>query len=137
MERIDIGQSVETLDFGSKHDIRIQHICHRFDIKTIQDLCKWPGKELIRVRNMGRKSIEEIENVLKRYNLHLGMTDKELDEYAGTENPVQEEEEEEKKWEQRRYEIAREMFVQHRILAVAAVKEADDLIAVLRHGQHA
>ena len=37
----------------------------------------------------------------------------------------------------RRYEIAREMFVQHRMLAVAAVKEADDLIAALGYMPHA
>ena len=41
------------------------------------------------------------------------------------------------KWEQRRYEIAREMFVQHRMLAVAAVKEAADLIAALGYLPHA
>lgn len=47
------------------------------------------------------------------------------------------EETEAAKWEQRRYEIAREMFVQHRMLAVAAVKEADDLIAALGYMPHA
>ena len=69
MEKIDISQSVNTLDFGSKYEARIQRICREFDIKTIRDLCQWPGKDLVRVRDMGRKSIEEIEDVLKRYNL--------------------------------------------------------------------
>ena len=136
MEKIDISQSVKTLEFGSKYEARIQRIFREFDIKTIRDLCQWPGKDLVRVRDMGKKSIEEIEDVLERYNLRLGMLGKELDEYAGIENSVQDEEEE-AKWEQRRYEIAREMFVQHRMLAVAAVKEADDLIAALGYMPHA
>ena len=76
MEKIDISQSVKTLEFGSKYEARIQRIFREFDIKTIRDLCQWPGKDLVRVRDMGRKSIEEIEDVLERYNLRLGMLGK-------------------------------------------------------------
>mgnify|MGYP006987329738 CR=1 FL=1 len=35
-------------------------------------------------------------------------------------------EEEEAKWEQRRYEIAKEVFIHHRLVANSAVYEADD-----------
>lgn len=131
MEKIDISQSVKTLEFGSKYEARIQRIFREFDIKTILDLCQWPGKDLVRVRDMGRKSIEEIEDVLERYNLRLGMPGKELDEYAGIGNSVQDEEEE-AKWEQRRYEIAKEVFIHHRLVANSAVYEADELIRALR-----
>lgn len=79
----------------------------------------------------GKKSIEEIEDVLERYNLRLGMPGKELDEYAGIGNSVQDEEEE-AKWEQRRYEIAKEVFIHHRLVANSAVYEADELIRALR-----
>lgn len=130
MEKIDISQSVKTLEFGSKYEARIQRIFREFDIKTIH-LCQWPGKDLVRVRDMGRKSIEEIEDVLERYNLRLGMPGKELDEYAGIGNSVQDEEEE-AKWEQRRYEIAKEVFIHHRLVANSAVYEADELIRALR-----
>ena len=123
MEKIDISQSVKTLEFGSKYEARIQRIFREFDIKTIRDL--------VRVRDMGRKSIEEIEDVLERYNLRLGMPGKELDEYAGIGNSVQDEEEE-AKWEQRRYEIAKEVFIHHRLVANSAVYEADELIRALR-----
>ena len=109
MEKIDISQSVKTLEFGSKYEARIQRIFREFDIKTIRDLCQWPGKDLVRVRDMGRKS----------------------NEYAGIGNSVQDEEEE-AKWEQRRYEIAKEVFIHHRLVANSAVYEADELIRALR-----
>ncbi|WP_044096674.1 DNA-directed RNA polymerase subunit alpha C-terminal domain-containing protein [Bacteroides sp. 14(A)] len=131
MAKIDINQSVETLDFGRKYDTRIQRICREFRITTIRDLCQWPGRDLMKVHDMGEKSIEEIEAVLGKYDLRLGMLGEELDEYAGTGNSKQEEAEA-ALWEQRRYEIAKEMFVKHRMLAVAAVNEADELIRALR-----
>lgn len=73
------------------------------------------------------------------------MHETELDEYARAAQKERKvpaaasapEKTEAAKWEQRRYEIAREMFVQHRMLAVAAVKEADDLIAALGYMPHA
>ncbi len=131
MVRIDINQSVNTLDFGYKFSVRIRRICREFGITTIRDLCQWPGSDLIKVRDMGGKSIEEIEAVLGRYDLRLGMLAEELDEYAGTGNSKQAEAET-ALWEQRRYEIAKEMFVKHRMLAVAAVNEAEELIRALR-----
>lgn len=131
MVKIDINQSVDTLDFGRKYDTRIQRICREFSITTIRDLCRWIGRDLIKVHDMGEKSIEEIEEVLGKYNLRLGMLDEELDEYAGIGNSWQEKAEE-ALWEQRRYEIAKEMFVHHRLAANSAVYEADDLIRALR-----
>ena len=38
MEKIDISQSVKTLEFGSKYEARIQRIFREFDIKTISKL---------------------------------------------------------------------------------------------------
>lgn len=131
MVKIDINQRVGTLDFGRKYDTRIQRICRDFSITTIRDLCRWIGRDLIKVHDMGEKSIEEIEEVLGKYNLRLGMLDEELDEYAGIGNSRQEKAEE-ALWEQRRYEIAKEMFVHHRLAANSAVYEADDLIRALR-----
>lgn len=89
-------------------------------------------KGLVRLRGIGGKSIDEIEDVLKKYNLRLGMFNEELDKYAGIGNTTPEDKEEEAKWEQRRYEIAKEMFVRNRLVANSAVIEADALIRVLR-----
>ncbi len=145
MERIDIDKNVDALDFGSPFEIRIQMLCHAHEMVSIRDLCRYSRLDLMKMRHCGRKTIGRIEAVLNRYGLQLGMTDRELDEYARTAQRESTalaavsapEDTEAAKWEQRRYEIAKEMFVQHRMLAVAAVKEADDLIAALGYRQHA
>lgn len=145
MERIDIDKNVDALDFGSPFEIRIQMLCHAHEMVSIRDLCRYSRLDLMKMRHCGRKTIGRIEAVLNRYGLQLGMTDRELDEYARTAQRESRalaaasapEDTEAAKWEQRRYEIAKEMFVQHRMLAVAAVKEADDLIAALGYRQHA
>lgn len=141
MGKTDIGQSVDALNFGRKYDTRIQRVCRELGIATIRDLCQWPEKDWRKVHDIGRKSIKDIEAVLGRYDLRPGMSDEELDEYARTAQrekealtaPSASEDTEESKWEQRRYEVAREMFVQHRMQATAAVREADELIGALRN----
>lgn len=136
MTKIDISKNVETLDFGHNYDARIQRICRDFNITTIRGLCQWSGKDFMKVNDIGKRSIEEIEAVLKKYNLRLGMLKDELDEYAGIETSQPEEWEEDAKWAQRRYEVAKELFVHYRTPAVTAVNEADELIRALRYSQH-
>ena len=73
------------------------------------------------------------------------MHETELDEYARAAQKERKvpaaasapEETEAAKWEQRRYEIAKENSIPPRMLAAAAVKEADDLIAALGYMPHA
>lgn len=142
MERIDIGQNVNLFRFRDTVDARIRHMFRRNGITTVRDLCLQNKRDLMKTREVGIRSIMQIETILEPHGLRLGMHETELDEYARAAQrdrkvPAAASASEETKWEQRRYEIAREMFVQHRMLAVAAVKEADDLIAVLRHRQHA
>lgn len=140
MEMIDISQSVKALDFGKQYGIRVQGVFWENEIFSIRDLCRQIRRDLVRTRYLGEKSVAMIEAVLKKHGLRLGMTDKELNEYAGVEHREKEmpfdtsvqEDAEAVLWEQRRYEIAKEMFVKYRILAIAAVNEADELIRALR-----
>ncbi len=43
------------------------------DIQTLGDLVRRSEAEMLQYRNFGKKSLEEIKNILTRYNLHLGM----------------------------------------------------------------
>lgn len=43
------------------------------DIQTLGDLVRKTENEMLQYRNFGKKSLEEIKNILTRYGLHLGM----------------------------------------------------------------
>jgi len=43
------------------------------DIQTLGDLVRKNESEMLQFRNFGKKSLEEIKNILTRYNLRLGM----------------------------------------------------------------
>ena len=43
------------------------------EVETLGDLVKHEWRELLRYRNFGKKSLREIEELLEKYNLHLGM----------------------------------------------------------------
>lgn len=106
MDRINLDNELLTIDFGSSFNCRIQHVFYRYEITTIRELCKCNIKDLKRFRLLGKASIRQIIEVLKSYGLQLGMSDKQLDEYNSL-SP------EDPKWEQRRYEIAKEIFLYH------------------------
>lgn len=129
MGKIDIEQYVETIDFGCKYNVRIQRVCRENRIVTIRDLCQWHKRSLMGMRDFGNNSILEIETFLKKHGLCLGMSGEELDKYAGVEK---QEETEEALWEQRRYEIAKELCVHRHEPAYIAVEEADKLIEYLK-----
>lgn len=133
MGKIDIEQSVGTLDFGCKYDVRIQRVCRENRIVTIRDLCQWFRRDLMRTHDLGHKSVAEIEDVLAKYDLRLGMLGEELDEYAGI-GISRQDEAEAALWEQRRYEIAKDICVHRREAACIAVQEADELIRFLKGG---
>ena len=45
------------------------------NIRTIGDLTKKTEEEIAKTRNFGKKSLQEIKEKLKEWNLTLGMTD--------------------------------------------------------------
>ena len=120
MTKIDLNKKIVEFDFGKRCDVRIQHACYHMNIITIRDLCLSNEKFLKLYNQFGKASLQHVIQLLERYDLHLDMTEEELDEYAGI-NPgsrittsidagviV-----DDAKWEQRRYEIAKEIFLNH------------------------
>ena len=107
MGKIDLDNDVQSLDFGSKSDTRIQINLDRYQIKTIRELCRCNIVELKKIKDLGKASIREINETLKAYGLQLGMSDDQLDEYTSSLSL------EDAKWEQRRYEIAKEIFLHY------------------------
>ena len=107
MGKIDLDKDVQSLDFGSKSDTRIQTNLERYQIKTIRELCKCNIVELKKIKDLGKASIREINETLKANGLQLGMSDDQLDEYTSSLSL------EDAKWEQRRYEIAKEIFLRY------------------------
>lgn len=128
---MDIEQHISTYDFGSNYDVRIQRILRDNRIFTIRELCQRSRRNLLGLRDFGNNSIDKIEALLRKYNLNLGMSCEELDEYAGIRLSKQEEAEA-AIWELRRYEIAKDLCVFRNEPAYIAVEEADKLIKLLK-----
>lgn len=140
MKKIDIHQRVTTIYFGSMQNTRIQRVCAAMQIGTIRDLCLCTEHNLANMRNMGRASLKKTKDVLGEYGLRLGMTKEEVKEYARPESRADEKPEERPApqttatadWEQRRYEVAKELLLSQTMPPVEAVKKADEFIEALR-----
>ena len=61
--------------------IRTYYILTKNDIETIKDLIKYTKKDLLNLKGSNDKILKRLENSLKEYNLHLGMTDKDIEKY--------------------------------------------------------
>ncbi len=73
-KRIDkiLNTSVEELELS----VRSGNCLKNANIRTIGDLTKMTEDEITKTRNFGKKSLLEIKDKLKEWNLELGMTDK-------------------------------------------------------------
>lgn len=60
--------------------VRCANCLHAAKIEYVKELVTKTETELLRLRNFGKKSLEEVETVLDRYGLHLGMDAKEVEE---------------------------------------------------------
>ncbi len=45
------------------------------EIKTVKELVCLTPEQLLKIRNFGVKVLNEVENILVSYNLHLGMVE--------------------------------------------------------------
>lgn len=141
MEKIDINQNVGELFCEEPFALRIRKVCGSHEIVSVRDLCLHTNQDLIRFRHLGHKSIAHIGDILSRHGLRPGMTEKELDIYMGIKSEEDEgvttiiryEESEAAKWQQRRYEVARHLYVKYRSLSpYEAMEEAEKLILALQ-----
>ena len=55
--------------------VRSSNCLKNANIRTIRDLTKMTEEEIAKTRNFGKKSLTEIKDKLKEWNLELGMTD--------------------------------------------------------------
>ena len=55
--------------------VRSSNCLKNANIRTIGDLTKKTEEEMAKTRNFGKKSLQEIKEKLKEWNLSLGMTD--------------------------------------------------------------
>ena len=55
--------------------VRTSNCLKNANIRTIGDLIQRTEEELIKIRNFGRRSLQEIKEKLKEWGLSLGMTD--------------------------------------------------------------
>ncbi|MEM1056647.1 MAG: DNA-directed RNA polymerase subunit alpha [Bacteroidota bacterium] len=67
--RAILGQSVDDLDLS----VRAQNCLRAASIKTIGDLVGREESEMLKFRNFGRKSLQELVQVLEERNLRFGM----------------------------------------------------------------
>ncbi|MCR5760858.1 MAG: DNA-directed RNA polymerase subunit alpha [Sphaerochaetaceae bacterium] len=72
-KRIDeiLNKSVEELELT----VRSSNCLKNANIRTLRDLTKMTEEEIAKTRNFGKKSLSEIKDKLKEWNLGLGMTD--------------------------------------------------------------
>ena len=66
-----LNTSVEELELT----VRSSNCLKNANIRTIGDLTKMTEEEIAKTRNFGKKSLSEIKEKLKEWNLGLGMTD--------------------------------------------------------------
>jgi DNA-directed RNA polymerase alpha subunit len=70
-EITNLMRSVDALELCTRSANSIENA--RMGIRTVYDLVQKTPKDLLRVRNFGRKSLQEIEGVLASMGLRLGM----------------------------------------------------------------
>lgn len=74
---INVNRSVEELELS----VRSYNCLQKADIKTIGELITKSDMEMLKTRNFGRKSLNEIKSILAEMGLSLGMSKDELAQF--------------------------------------------------------
>jgi len=69
MNRDNLDRKIQELELS----IRVMNALIQNDIKTVGDLVQIPPTQLLRIPNFGRKSLNEVKEVLGSISLELGM----------------------------------------------------------------
>lgn len=106
MEKISLKAKLEDCSVPQRY---IDAIKRGEDVRTIFDIVSLTICEFLRIRTVGERCLGTWQDFLEPYGLHFGMTVDEIRQYeseetsnCSTESSVD--------WEQRRYEIAKEML---------------------------
>jgi len=62
-----LSMSIEDLELS----VRSSNCLRRAGINTVEELCNKTPDDMIKVRNLGKKSLDEVLLKLKQLNLHL------------------------------------------------------------------
>jgi DNA-directed RNA polymerase subunit alpha len=74
-----LDKSVDELEVT----VRLYNCLKNANIRTIRDLVTKTEKDLLQKKNFGRKSLNEINEILAGLGLHLGMRDDDEDDALG------------------------------------------------------
>lgn len=72
---------LETNLMNCNLSIRTLHLLKYADIETIRELVQYTKTDLLKFRNMGKKSVCELEDLLESHDLKFGMTSDEIEKY--------------------------------------------------------
>ena len=89
MKRIDIVDFIifrrEDWDIRPSMVEKTRQAFHDSEVWTYKDLCACTEKQLLKIRHVTPELVEHIKETLESAELHLGMTEKELDAYHDAE----------------------------------------------------
>lgn len=116
MKKIDLKMRIKDFDFGNANGTIQLRLEQPFPLTkkfvTMLDLVTSHKDDLLRIKCFGRKTMERLEDKLLDYDLWLGMTPIEVNNYQGEEIAKEKTEEQglsQKEWEDRVFRAALEI----------------------------
>ena len=67
--KIEKEEEIPILIKDLKISRRAIHICNNAEVKYLHELCEFSREDLMKFRNMGRKSLNELENAMEDHGL--------------------------------------------------------------------
>jgi len=64
--------------------VRSLHCLQGAEVHTVEELVRRSDEDLIKTKNFGKKSLQEIKEKLEKLNLRFGMTDADIEQYLAT-----------------------------------------------------